>query len=176
MPAGAGGVTYVVVDDLFDDLIAANKRYSNSFPHGFDGIAHEGVLILTCMDSRIEPLEMVGLRVGEAKILRTAGGRLTPAGLAAMVMGVHKLQVNRILVVPHTKCAAASMTEDEMRASIEELSGVPVGDFHFGVDPDQLGNLRADVATIREHPLIGPFAAVGGFLYDVDTGLIHQEC
>lgn len=89
----------------FDDLVAANKRYAVSFPHGFDGIAHQGVLILTCMDSRLEPLEMFGLRVGEAKILRAAGGRLTQPALAAMVMGVHKLKVNRILIVPHTLCA-----------------------------------------------------------------------
>ena len=160
----------------FDDLVAANKRYSISFPHGFDGIAHQGVLILTCMDSRLEPLEMFGLRVGEAKILRTAGGRLTHPALAAMVMGVHKLKVNRILIVPHTLCAAASKTEDEMRATIEELAGVEVGDFRFGVDPDQLGRLRDDVDTIRAHPLVGPFAEVGGFLYNVETGRVEQIC
>lgn len=162
------------MEDPFADLIKANKRYANSFPHGFDGIAHEGVLILTCMDSRIEPLEMVGLRVGEAKILRTAGARLTPAGLAAMVMGVHKLNVNRILIIPHTHCAAASMTEEQMRDAIEEISGVAVGDFRFGVDPHQLDRLRDDVDAVRAHPLVGPFATVGGFLYDVETGLIDR--
>ena len=160
----------------FDDLIAANKRYSISFPHGFDGIAHQGVLILTCMDSRLEPLEMFGLMLGEAKILRTAGGRLTDAVLAAMVMGVHKLRVNRILIVPHTLCAAASVSEEELAAAIEELSGVEVGDFRFGFDPDQLGRLRSDVEAVREHPLIGPFAEVGGFLYDVERGLVTQIC
>ena len=163
-------------DGIFDDLLAANKRYARSAPREFDGIAHQGVMILTCMDSRIEPLEMVGLMIGEAKILRTAGARLTDRGLGAFIMGVHKLKVNRILLVPHTKCAAASMTEDEMRASIEELSGVPVGDFHFGVDPDQLGNLRADCERLRTHPLIAGFAEVGGFLYDVETGLLSREC
>ncbi|MFP5415763.1 MAG: beta-class carbonic anhydrase [Actinomycetes bacterium] len=159
----------------FDDLLEANRRYARSAPREFDGIAHEGVLILTCMDSRIEPLEMVGLRVGEAKILRTAGGRLTPAGLAGIVMGVHKLKVDRILVVPHTKCAAASMTEEQMRASIEEIAGVSVGDFTFGVDPHQLDRLRDDVEALREHPLVGPFARVGGFLYDVDTGMLDRK-
>ena len=162
------------MDGVFDDLLKANKRYSYSFPHGFDGIAHEGVLILTCMDSRIEPLEMVGLRVGEAKILRTAGSRLTPMGLSAMVMGVHKLQVERILLVPHTKCAAASLTEQEMRAAITEISGVDASDFNFGVDNDQLGGLREDVEFLRNHKLIGPFATVGGFLYDVETGLLEH--
>ena len=162
-------------DDVFGDLLAANKRYARSAPREFDGIAHEGVLILTCMDSRIEPLEMVGLRVGEAKILRTAGGRLTPAGLAAMVMGVHKLNVSRILIVPHTKCAAASMTEEAMRDAIADIAGVEVGDdFRFGVDPHPLDRLREDVETVRSHPLVGPFAQVGGFLYDVETGLMEQ--
>ena len=161
-------------NEAFDDLLAANKRYARTAPRGFDGIAHEGVLILTCMDSRIEPLEMVGLRVGEAKILRTAGARLTPAALGAIVMGVHKLNVNRILIVPHTKCAAASMTGDEMKQAIEEIAGLEVGDFRFGVDPHQLDRLRDDVEQVRSHPLIGPFATIGGFLYDVETGLIEQ--
>ena len=66
-----------MTDGTFDDLLAANKRYARSAPREFDGIAHQGVMILTCMDSRIEPLEMVGLMIGEAKILRTAGARLT---------------------------------------------------------------------------------------------------
>jgi len=158
----------------FDDLIAANRRYGRTAPKGFDGIAHEGVLILTCMDSRLEPLQMVGLRVGEAKILRTPGGRLTPDALAGVVMGVHKLQVDRVLVVPHTKCAAASMTEEQMREAVRQSAGVEVGDFHFGVDPDQRARLSEDVETLREHPLVGPFAEVGGFLYDVESGLLEQ--
>lgn len=159
----------------FDDLLTANRRYARTAPKGFDGIAHEGILILTCMDSRIEPLEMVGLRIGEAKILRTPGGRLTPDALAGMVMGVHRLEVSRILIIPHTKCAAASRTEEETRAVIRETSGVDTGDFHFGVDPDQLGRLIDDVAAVQAHPLIGPFASVGGFIYDVDTGLLERK-
>ena len=162
--------------DVFQDLIAANKRYARSFPHGFDGIAHEGVLLLTCMDSRIEPLEMVGLRVGEAKILRTAGARLTKRGLGACIMGVHQLRVNRILIVPHTKCAAASTDDAGMAARIAAASGREVGpEVFFGVDPDQLGRLAEDVNALRNHPLIGGFAEVGGFLYDVETGLLEQK-
>ena len=160
----------------FDDLLAANRRYGKTAPRGFDGIAHEGVLILTCMDSRLEPLEMVGLRVGEAKILRTPGGRLTPDALAGMVMGVHKLEVDRILIIPHTKCAAASTDDAGMAARIAAASGREVGpEVFFGVDPDQLGRLAEDVDALRNHPLIGGFAEVGGFLYDVETGLLEQK-
>ena len=157
----------------FDDLLAANRRYGRTAPKGFDGIAHEGVLILTCMGSRLEPLQMVGLRIGEAKILRTPGGRLTPDALAGVVMGVHKLHVDRVLVIPHTKCAAASMTEEQMRDAIATASGADV-DVHFGVDPDQRARLAEDVDALRTHPLVGPFAEVGGFLYDVETGLLEQ--
>ena len=64
--------------------------------------------MVTCMDSRIEPLEMIGLEVGDAKIIRTPGGRLTQDALIGCILGVHLLGVNRILVVPHTRCAMAS--------------------------------------------------------------------
>ena len=63
------------VDHAFDDLLANNKKFAESFDqYGFDGIAHAGVLVVTCMDSRIVPLEMLGLTFGDAKILRTPGG------------------------------------------------------------------------------------------------------
>ena len=65
----------------FDDLLAANAAYAADFdPGGFDGVAHAGVAIVTCMDSRIDPLRMVGLQPGDAKIFRNPGGRVTPAG------------------------------------------------------------------------------------------------
>ncbi len=160
----------------FADLLAANRRYARSFPHGFDGIAHEGVLMLTCMDSRIEPLEMVGLRVGEAKILRTPGGRLTEAALAGIVLGVLTLRVNRVLIVPHTKCAAATSDDAALREQIKFRTGVDVGDFAFGASTDQLGNLRRDVEAVQSNELIADRVKVGGFLYDVETGLLHPIC
>ena len=89
--------------DEFDDLLAANAAYAADFKGGdFDGIAHAGVAIVTCMDSRIDPLRMLGLHHGDAKIFRNPGGRVTPQALEALVLGVHLLNVDRILVVPHT--------------------------------------------------------------------------
>lgn len=159
----------------FADLLAANRRYANSAPRGFDGIAHAGVLMITCMDSRLQPLEMVGLMLGEAKFLRTPGARVTPDALVGCVLGVHLLQVDRILVVHHTKCAAAAADSAGIRERILQASGLDAGDFDFGTDPDQEGRLTADVALLREHPLVAGRAEVGGFLYDVDTGLLEQR-
>ncbi|WP_275428172.1 hypothetical protein, partial [Stenotrophomonas maltophilia] len=63
----------------FDDLLEANKQFAASFDHsGFDGVAHAGIAIVTCMDSRIVPLDMLGLSIGDAKIFRNPGGRVTP--------------------------------------------------------------------------------------------------
>ena len=69
----------------------------------------------------------------------------------------------------------ASRTEAQTRDVIVETTGIDTGDFHFGVDPDQLGRLAADVEAVRSHPLIGPYAKVAGFLYDVETGLLERQ-
>jgi carbonic anhydrase len=164
-----------VTTDAFADLVAANKKFAETFDlAGFDGVAHAGIAIVTCMDSRIAPLQMFGLVPGDAKIFRNPGGRVTPQALEALVLGVHLLRVERILVVPHTRCAMASSTLDEMRARVAESAGQDASWQNFGVVEDQLGTLRDDVRIVRSHPLIPDTVSVGGFLYDVDTGLIEQ--
>ncbi|RYB91878.1 carbonic anhydrase [Nocardioides oleivorans] len=160
----------------FDDLLQANREFSDSFDlGGFDGKAHAGVGLITCMDSRINPLRMLGLKYGDAKIFRNPGGRVTPQALEALVLGVHLLNVQRILIVPHTRCAMAASSEAELRARIGESAGTDASWASFGVVTDQLDQLRQDVAKVRTHPLIGDRAKVGGFMYDVDTGLMTQH-
>jgi carbonic anhydrase len=159
----------------FDDLLAANRSYAETFDlSGFDGVAHAGVAMVTCMDSRIDPLRMIGLDPGDAKILRNPGGRVTEAALVALILGVHLLQVRRVLVVPHTRCAMASSTEQELRRRVSESAGQDATWTHLGAVPDQEAALHEDVARVRSHPLIPDTVVVGGFLYDVDTGLLRQ--
>jgi carbonic anhydrase len=165
-----------VTDDAFEDLLTANRDYAASFEMtGFDGIAHAGVAMVTCMDSRIDPLRMVGLRPGDAKIFRNPGGRVTPQALEALVLGVHLLNVHRILVVPHTRCAMASSTLEELRARVGESAGQDASWQSFGVVSDQAAALADDVRSVRSHPLIPDSVEVGGFLYDVDTGLLTRQ-
>ena len=159
----------------FDDLLAANAEYAADFHYsGFDGIAHAGIGVVTCMDSRIPPLEMLGLKAGDAKVLRSAGGRVTEMTMTGLVLGVQLLGVRRIMIVPHTRCAMAAMSEDALRAKVELAAGKPAGYLPISVIPDQLEALRRDVAAVREHPLIGEEIVVGGFMYDVDTGKLDQ--
>jgi carbonic anhydrase len=164
------------VDDTFDDLLAANRRYATSAPRNFDGYAHAGVAVVTCMDSRLQPLEMIGLFLGEAKILRTPGGHVTEDALAGCVLGVSLLRVRRILVVSHTKCAMASGDDEELARRVSQASGRDATGYEFGADPDHERRLRADVTLLAEHPLIAGRATVGGFHYDVETGLLERIC
>jgi len=163
------------VSDAFDDLLAANRTFATTFDlGGFDGVAHAGIAVVTCMDSRIDPLRMLGLRAGDAKIFRNPGGRVTAAALEALVLGVHVLGVDRILVVPHTRCAMATNTEAELRLRVSESCGQDASWQSFHVIDDQLEALDEDVQILRTHPLIPDSVAVGGFMYDVDTGLLTQ--
>lgn len=157
----------------FDDLLTANRRYADDFSDAdFDGVARSGVAIVTCMDSRIDPLRMLGLGHGDAKIFRNPGGRVTPQALEALVLAVHLLGVNRVLIAPHTRCAMASSTEAELRERVSASAGQDASWQSFGVVDDQIARLGEDVHKVRCHPLILNSVTVGGFMYDVDTGLL----
>jgi carbonic anhydrase len=165
----------VVVGD-FDDLMDANREFAGHFElGGFDGVAHAGVAIVTCMDSRIDPLRMVGLQAGDAKIFRNPGGRVSGQALEALVLAVHLLGVERVLIIPHTRCAMASNTEQELREKVGASAGQDASWQQFHVVEDQLAALAEDVQAVRSHPLIPDSVLVGGFLYDVDTGLLDEK-
>jgi carbonic anhydrase len=158
----------------FDDLLAANREFADGFDlGGFDGIARAGVAMVTCMDSRIDPLRMIGMKHGDAKILRNPGGRVTDAVLVALVLGVDLLNVNRVMIVEHTRCAMASSTEQAVLQRLGERTGQDASWMTIGMIDDQRAALHADLRRVRSHPLIPETVRVGAFLYDVDTGLLE---
>jgi carbonic anhydrase len=163
------------VSDEFDDLLAANRAFADDFDlSGFDGIAHAGVALVTCMDSRIDPLRMLGLKIGDAKIFRNPGGRITEQALEALVLSVHLLNVNRILIAPHTRCAMSSSTLEQVRERVGASAGQDASWQTFSMVTDQEAALRDDVHKVQAHPLIPDTVKVGGFVYDVDTGLLNR--
>ncbi len=160
----------------FDDLLAANKQYAADFAlAGFDGVAKAGVAIVTCMDSRIDPLGLLGLKPGDAKIFRNPGGRVYEQAMEALVLGVHLLGVDRILVIPHTRCAMTKFSEAELQQKVGESADTDASWHAFHPIADQLAALEADVKKVKAHPLIPETVKVGGFVYDVDSGLIEQK-
>src|SRR5439155_18747058 len=97
----------------------ANRRYRTEFhDSGVEGKAARGLAVLTCIDSRIDPLAMLGLRAGDAKIIRNAGARVTDDALRSLVLATNLLSVTRVCVVQHTDCAMVGTTNDEIRSRI----------------------------------------------------------
>ena len=161
----------------FEDVLAANAAYADSFTDlGLPGQAGKGLAVVTCMDSRIDPLGMLGLSKGDAKIMRNAGGRVTEDVLRTLVLAVHLLGVERILVVEHTECKMASATDEQVHAAIHEASGIDTRSLEFRTMGDQLATLTDDVQKVRSSPYLPDSVAVGGFLYDVRTGRLREVC
>ncbi|MFZ6005903.1 MAG: beta-class carbonic anhydrase [Actinomycetota bacterium] len=156
---------------MFDDLLDANRKYRTEFhDSGVAGVAAKGLAVLTCIDSRIDPLAMLGLRAGDAKIIRNAGARVTDDALRSLVLATNLLGARRVCVVQHSECAMVGSTEDEMRQRIRDARGVDATGWEFLVSTDQTATLRADIARIRECPLLPPDLVVGGFIFDVHSG------
>src|SRR3954454_19438720 len=158
--------------DSFDDVLSANAVYAEHFVDpGRPGMAARGLAVVTCMDSRINPLGMLGLEPGDAKILRNAGARVTDDVLRTLVLAVHLLDVNRVMVVAHTDCRMTKVTDDEVH---EELlgRGMDTRSLEFHTVHDQLEVLHRDVQRIRSWPYLPRDLAVAGCVYDVATGLL----
>jgi carbonic anhydrase len=125
-------------DPTFADVLAANEAYAHEFRlAGLEPRAAKRLAVLTCIDSRIEPLKMLGLEPGDAKILRNAGARVTDDVLRTLVLATYLLGVDRTMVVGHTKCRMASGDEDDIHATVDEAGGPDTRSLAFLVTDDQ---------------------------------------
>jgi carbonic anhydrase len=160
----------------FSDVLAANETYSGGFPlRGLQARAAKGLAVVTCVDSRIEPLALLGLRPGDAKILRNAGARVTDDVLRTLVLASYLLAVDRAMVIAHTDCRMATGSEDDVHEAVSEAGGPDTRSLTFLVTSDQEATVRADVQRVRSWPYL-THLHVGGFLYDTDTGRLSQLC
>jgi carbonic anhydrase len=162
--------------DDFADVLAANAIYAETFEHaGLEGTASKHLAVLTCMDTRIDPLGMLGLVPGDAKILRNAGARVTEDVLRTLVLASYLLTVDRVMVVQHTGCAMAGGDESYVHEAIERAGGPDSRSLSFLTTGDQEGAIRSDVQRIKSWPYLGK-VSVGGFIYDLHTGRVRQIC
>ncbi|MFI7440390.1 beta-class carbonic anhydrase [Nonomuraea indica] len=154
----------------FDDVLAANADFAKDFAYsGLTGRAGRGLAVVTCMDSRIDPLGLLGLQSGDAKILRNAGARVTDDVLRTLVLAVYLLGVERVLVMPHTDCGMAKVTDADVH-DLTQLRGVDTRSLEFHTVPDQDAALRHDLTRIRTSPFLPKDMPIGGAIYDVHTG------
>ena len=160
--------------NVFSDIISANSKFIENFQNSeLTGTARKGLAIVTCMDSRISPLTVVGMQAGDAKILRNAGARVTDDVLRTLVLASYLLGVNRVLVMPHTDCRMAITDEASIHATIQQQFGVDTSSLEFRTVSNQREALAEDVARIRAYPLLQKGVSVAGAIYNVSTGQLE---
>jgi carbonic anhydrase len=119
------------------------------------------------MDARIDVFAALGLHLGEAHVLRNAGGRVTDDVLRSLALSCHRLDVDTVVVMQHTKCGLAGVTDDELRA-------VTGADFGFFPIDDHAAVLREDIELLAATPYLTPVRLFAGFVFDVETGVIDD--
>jgi len=160
----------------FADVLASNEIFASEFTgSNLTGTAAKGLAVITCMDSRINPLDLLGMSAGDVKIIRNAGARVTDDVLRTLILATYLLGVNRVLVMPHTDCKMASATEAQIHATIARDFNVDTRSFEFRTVDDQESALKTDVLRIRSHPLLPEGLVVGGAIYDVHTGRLMPK-
>ena len=161
-------------EDFFADVLGANAEYAETFGlRGIPARAERGLAVLTCIDSRIEPLAMLGLQPGDAKILRNAGARVTDDVLRTLVLATYLLGVDRAMVIAHTNCRMTIGHEEDVHAAIHEAGGPDTRSLAFLTTHDPFAALQEDVQRIRSSPYLQQLE-VGGFLYDVESGTVER--
>jgi len=157
----------------FDDVLTANAAYQQTFVDpGLPGRAAKGLAVVTCMDSRIDPLGLLGLAPGDAKILRTAGARVTDDVLRSLVLAHYLLGVDRVMVLAHTDCGMAKARDEDVHAAVQTQAGIDSRSLEFRTIADQEATLRDDVQRVRSSPYLPAGIPVVGGVYDVHSGAV----
>lgn len=160
----------------FDDVLTANADWAETVDHPqMAATAARGLGVLTCIDSRIDPLGMLGLQPGDAKILRNAGARVTNDVQRTLVLAHYLLGVDRVMIMPHTGCRMAAGDETAVHKAIQEAGGPDTRSMTFLTSPQQEEALLEDVQRLRSAPFLSGLE-VGGFILDLLTGRLRQIC
>lgn len=128
--------------------------------------------VLACMDARLTVEEILGLRAGDAHIIRNAGGLATDDAIRSLVISQHLLGTAEVIVIAHTGCGMLTFNDEAVRASIAEATGVRA-DLPLLPFPDLESNLKAQVERIRSHPWVKA-VPVNGLVYEVETGRLRH--
>jgi carbonic anhydrase len=158
----------------FDEFLEANATFVDSFDKG--GLPMppaRTVAVVACMDARLHPEKVLGLEIGDAHVIRNAGGRAEDA-IRSLVISERLLGTTEIVVLHHTDCGMLTFTNEQLAAKIEADLSVDVGDRDFLPFPDLEQSVRDDVSLLRASPLIPNDIPISGAIYDVTTGKLRE--
>ena len=160
--------------DVTATLIERNEAYAADFDRG--GLAAPPALkvaIVTCMDARLHPVRAFGLDLGDAHVIRNAGGVITDDVIRSLSISQHYLGTTEVMVVHHTKCGMLTFTDEEFAQALEQEAGErPTWAARTFQDLEQ--DVRDGVERIRQSPFIPNRDNVRGLVYDVASGRVHE--
>lgn len=148
-------------------LIAANESYAAARANVTSKRPLRRLAIVTCMDARIDAYAALGLHLGEAHVIRNAGGRVTDDVLRSLALSSHALGVTTVVVMQHTKCGLTDVTDHEL----QEITGSSRGFLPIG---DHKAALLEDIEILTTTPYLDPVQIIAGFVFDVETGEIDD--
>ncbi len=153
--------------------LAENARYAATFDRpNLELPPARRLAVLACMDARLTVEEVLGLRTGEAHIIRNAGGIATDDAIRSLVISQHLLGTGEIIVIEHTGCGMLTFTDEPVQKQIAEAQGAQA-DLPLRSFSDLEANLRAQVERIRAHPWVKD-VPVHGLVYEVETGRLRE--
>lgn len=155
-------------------MLERNQRYSETFGDGeLPAPPAMQVAVVTCMDCRIDPALAFGLDLGDAHVIRNAGGIVTEDVIRSLSISQHHLGTEEILVIHHTKCGLLTFTDSQFAADLEREAGErpawTAGTFEY-LEQDVLEGMR----RIRDSPFIPHKDALRGFVYEVESGRVRE--
>jgi len=164
-------------------LIERNERFARAYTPLPLGPAAAQVVIVTCLDHRIDPAITLGLRLGDAPVIRNAGGRVTQAviddiaylGFLAEQLFAGQVAVDRLFevaVVHHTQCGTGFLADPAFRHQAAEATGLNEAALEASAVADPQLTVKADVERLLTSPLLSPKVSVSGHVYDIATGLV----
>ncbi len=161
--------------NIFDELMEHNKGYAKRFDLGhLQTPPVKKLFILTCMDSRMDLEQLLGLRVGDAHMIRNAGGIATDDAIRSLILSTHLLGTRAIAVIQHTQCGLMSITDEEFRWRLSTETGRDASHLRFHAFKNIDHNIAEQVQRIREHPFLPKQIQVRGYAYDVATGALRE--
>jgi carbonic anhydrase len=160
---------------VIDDVLAANEKYSRS--HELRKLSprpERKLAVLTCMDTRLS-IRTLGLKTGDAHIIRNAGGIVTDDTLRSLVVSHYLLGTEEIMVINHTDCGLMQTSEQDLRTRIQNRTGTAaVAPAFFYTFQNVEENVRHQLQKLRTHPWIPDTVIARGFVYDVTSGLLRE--
>ena len=157
-----------------DELLANAKTYEESFDKGDLPLPPaKGVVVLACMDARLNPYAILGLEEGDAHIIRNAGGVVTDDEIRSIAISQHLLGTSEVILIHHTDCGMLTFSDDEFSSRLKEAAGEePSWSANTFSDLDE--DLRESIRRIKDSPFIPNKESIRGFVYEVESGRLRE--